>query len=70
MALLTEYLLTPEQVVYIESGRHYVPESSTTLRQYFERFPISEGSVVLSDRGNAVFSRKNPYSSLIWSLPH
>jgi len=58
--LLAEHHLTPDQVVYLESDRHYVAESPALIREYFSRFPVSDGAVIFSDKGNAFFSGQSP----------
>jgi len=50
---MAKYGIMPSQIVWMNTTRHYVPESSDLLIAYRARVEIPDGATIFSDKGNA-----------------
>lgn len=52
---MEKYEITSNQIVWMNTTRHYIPESSDLLIAYSARVEIPDGATIFSDKGNAFF---------------
>lgn len=53
--LMQEYGITRNQIIWLDTHRHYISESTAILRLYQDRVQVPPGCVIFSDEGNAFF---------------
>lgn len=58
--LFRRHSVTPTRVVYIDSKRHFVPESSDILRRFLEMYKLPRHARIFHDKSHAFYENKRP----------
>lgn len=65
-SVMKEYGVSPNQVVWMGGGSHYVPERTDLLKIYGAKVKVPDNLVIFSDKGNTFFQDKQPVIPLIF----
>jgi len=66
VSVMKEYEVSPNQVIWMGGGFHYVPECTDPLKIYRAKVKVPDKFVIFSDKGNTFFQNKQPVIPLIF----